>query len=182
MTTLRVGGATIEVVRGDIVKERVDAIVNAANNRLLGGGGVDGAIHRGAGPALLEECRKIGGCDTGDAVMTSAYSLPAEHIIHTVGPVWNGGRSGEPVLLARCHQRCVQLISEHALRSIAFPAISCGVYGYPANLAAAVAVRSLCAALTNGDRPKVELVRFVLFTEDVLEAYERAWEGFLAHG
>jgi O-acetyl-ADP-ribose deacetylase (regulator of RNase III) len=163
----------VQVQRGDITVERVDVIVNAANHRLLGGGGVDGAIHRAAGPGLLEECRKIGGCDTGDAVITGGYELPARHVIHTVGPIWNGGDDGEPALLARCHRRSMELATEHGLKSIAFPAISCGIYGYPPGLAASVALPAVQESMAQPGCT-VEEVRFVLFTKDVFGAFSHA--------
>jgi O-acetyl-ADP-ribose deacetylase (regulator of RNase III) len=163
----------LEAVRGDITEQEVDAIVNAANSSLLGGGGVDGAIHAAGGPEILEECRLLGGCDTGDAKVTTAGRLAARHVIHTVGPVWRGGDEGEPELLASCHRRALDVAAELGCRSIAFPAISTGVYGYPVELAAPVAV----AAVREAMRPPIELVRFVLFSDGHLTAFRGALKG-----
>jgi O-acetyl-ADP-ribose deacetylase len=160
----------IEAVRGDITEQAVDAIVNAANASLLGGGGVDGAIHRAGGPEILAECRELGGCATGDAKATTAGWLPARCVIHTVGPVWRGGAAGEAELLASCHRRALEVAVERGCRTVAFPAISTGVYGYPVQLAAPVAV----AAARDALRSPIELVRFVLFSQGHLEAFQRA--------
>jgi O-acetyl-ADP-ribose deacetylase (regulator of RNase III) len=165
----------IELVEGDITTLRVDAIVNAANTSLLGGGGVDGAIHRAAGPRLLEECRTIGGCPTGEARITRGYSLPARHVIHTVGPVWNGGKHGEDELLASCYRNSLALASKYGVRTIAFPAISTGVYRFPADRAAAIAVREVRAFLGSND--SVEKVTFVCFGPDARRAYQAALSG-----
>jgi O-acetyl-ADP-ribose deacetylase (regulator of RNase III) len=151
----------IEVVRGDITKQHVDVIVNAANSTLLGGGGVDGAIHRAAGPRLLEECRKLGGCATGEAKLTGAYELPAKYVVHTVGPVWRGGEHGEAGFLASCYRNALKLARGRRCSSLAFPAISCGVYGYPLDQAAGVSLAAVRDDLSRHDEPA--LVRWVLF-------------------
>ena len=163
----------LKLVQGDITKEPVDAIVNAANNRLLGGGGVDGAIHRAAGPQLLEECRTLGGCETGDAKLTRGYNLKAGHVIHTVGPVYKGGTRGEAEKLASCYRRSLEIASDRGLRSLAFPAISCGVYGFPIRDASRIAIRTVAAYCA--EHPEVEEVRFVLFSDQDLAAYEKAF-------
>ena len=174
--------AIIKTLKGDITKiTDVQAIVNAANNSLLGGGGVDGAIHRAAGPQLLAECRALHGCETGQAKITGAYNLPCEYVIHTVGPIWNGGRSKEEELLAGCYFNSMQLAQEHGIRSIAFPSISTGVYSYPVELAAKVAVRTVSRFLE--DNPdSFDLVEWVLFdsvTESVYEVCNECYHNTL---
>ena len=162
----------IQLTKEDITGIQADAIVNAANNSLLGGGGVDGAIHRAAGPELLAQCRGLGGCPTGEARITKGYNLPATWIIHTVGPVWLGGSQGEPELLARCYRNCFSLVREHGLRTIAFPAISTGVYGYPKEEAARIAIKETQRALT--ENKTLARVLFVCFNSDTRRAYEKA--------
>ena len=159
----------IAIVQGDITHQGVDAIVNAANNSLLGGSGVDGAIHRAAGPQLLEECRSLGGCDTGDAKITRGYNLPARWVIHTVGPVWSGGEANEDALLARCYRRCFDLAEEGQLKSIAFPAISAGAYGFPLGRAARIAVAEVKQLLEKA--ASVETVTFVCFNDQAYQVY-----------
>ena len=167
-----INNTRIEIVQGDITKEHVDAIVNAANSRLAGGGGVDGAIHRAGGPAIMEECRTLGGCDTGDAKITTGGNLPGKHVIHAVGPVYHGGAQGEAKLLASCYRRSLEIAVENDLKSVAFAAISCGVYGYPIPEAARIALTTVKSFVES--HPQIELVRFVLFSDDVLQTFRNA--------
>ena len=163
--------AKIEIVRGDITKLEVDAIVNAANTTLLGGGGVDGAIHRVAGPELLAECRTLGGCEPGEAKITRGYRLPARFVIHTVGPIWRGGNHGEPETLANCYRNSLALAAENEVKTAAFPAISCGAYGYPIQEAAQIALKTTREFLATTD--KIDKVIFVLWGEDIYEAWRK---------
>jgi O-acetyl-ADP-ribose deacetylase (regulator of RNase III) len=164
--------ARVEVVKGDITRLSVDAIVNAANVSLLGGGGVDGAIHRAAGPELLAECRTLGGCPTGEARITKGYDLSAKHVIHTPGPVWEGGGRGEEELLANCYRNVLALAALHGLRSVAFSAISTGIYGFPIDRAAAIALREIGRFLQANDT--LEKVSLVAFSRDVYDSYQQA--------
>jgi O-acetyl-ADP-ribose deacetylase (regulator of RNase III) len=170
----------MKLVQGDITKEDVDAIVNAANKSLLGGGGVDGAIHRVAGPDLLAECKALGGCETGDAKLTKGYRLKARHVIHTVGPVYKNGKSGEPEKLTGCYRRSLEIALEKGLTTLAFPAISCGVYGYPIEDASRIALRTVADFCTA--HPEIEEVHFVLFGDKDLAAYREAFEEIRKRG
>jgi O-acetyl-ADP-ribose deacetylase (regulator of RNase III) len=164
----------MKIVKGDITKEDVHAVVNAANKSLLGGGGVDGAIHRAAGPELVAECKTLGGCETGDAKLTKGYGLKARHVIHTVGPVYKTGKSGEPEKLANCYRRSLEVATARGLKTLAFPAISCGVYGYPIRDASRIALNTVadyCEA-----HPEIEEVRFVLFGDKDLAVYRETFD------
>lgn len=166
----------IQIVRGDITTEEVDAIVNAANESLLGGGGVDGAIHRAAGSQLLSECRALGGCPTGQARVTKGYRLPVNWVIHTVGPVWRGGEQGEPELLASCYRTSLAIARDHRCEVLAFPAISCGIYGYPLVDAARTSISTVLEELSQHDRPQV--VRWVMFDEAAFFAWSEVLASF----
>ena len=163
----------LEIVRNDITKMAVDAIVNAANRSRLGGGGVDGAIHRAAGPQLVAECRTLGGCETGEAKLTKGYRLPARYVIHTVGPIWHGGNSNEPAKLASCYRRSLEVAVENGIRSVAFPSVSTGVYSYPVEEAAEIAVRTV-KEFTGQHPDRFDLIEWVLFDRHTYEVYDQA--------
>ena len=173
---IKIHQSSLTLVQGDITKEQVDAIVNAANEQLMGGGGVDGAIHRAGGPAIMAECNEIraeqGGCPTGSAVITTGGHLPANHVIHTVGPIWRGGNAGEPKLLASCYRESLSLALKYGIKTVAFPSISTGIYGYPIDRAAGVAINAVKEFLEGHDG--IEEVRFVLFDDVTYAGYESA--------
>lgn len=171
--------AKITIIQDDITRVQVDAIVNPANNSLLGGGGADGAIHRAAGPALKAECSKLKGCRTGDAKITQGYNLPAKHVIHTVGPRWYGGGQGEAELLASCYRECLARAAENNIRSIAFPAVSCGVYGYPLQAGCKVAMQTVAEEITKYD--DIRKVIFCAFSEEVNQAFVEAMQSLQLH-
>ncbi len=173
----KVGHGKIELLEGDITEQETDAIVNAANRSLLGGGGVDGAIHRAAGPRLLAECRTLGGCETGDAKITKGYNLKAGHVIHTVGPIYHSAGKKAPELLASCYRRSLEVASENKLKSVAFPSISTGAYGYPIEEAAPIALKTVAEYLNS--HSDIQLVRFVLFGQEAYRAYEKALKDLL---
>ncbi len=173
-TARKIGAAVIDLVRGDITQQAVDAIVNAANGRLAGGGGVDGAIHRAGGPTIIEECRKIGGCPTGSAVATGAGRLRARHVVHAVGPVWRGGGRNEASLLTSAYRRSLEVVRELGAQSVAFPSIATGAYGYPIADAARIALTTVRDFLAGDPASGISLVRFVLFSDADLRVYERA--------
>jgi O-acetyl-ADP-ribose deacetylase (regulator of RNase III) len=175
----KIGKAVLELLQGDITEQDAEAIVNAANRSLLGGGGVDGAIHRAAGPQLLAECRTLGGCETGDAKITKGYKLKARHVIHTVGPIYHSDGKRAPELLASCYRRSLEVASENKLKSVAFPSISTGAYGYPLEEAAPIALKTVIDYLKA--HPDIQLVRFVLFGNDAYQAYEKALKDLLAY-
>jgi len=168
---IRIGNSRLVLKQGDITKEEVDAIVNAANPSLLGGGGVDGAIHRAGGPEILEQCKKLGGCKPGDAKITTGGRLKAKYVIHTVGPIWYGGKKDEPKILASAYRRSLEVASENHCKSVSFPSISTGAYGYPIHDAAKIALRTIMDYLK--DHPEIEEVRMVLFTNDDFQVYAR---------
>ena len=163
-----------KIEMGDITTYHVDAIANAANCSLLGGGGVDGAIHRAAGPGLLEECRGLGGCETGQAKITKEYQLPAKYVIHTPGPIWNGGAFGEPELLKNCYENCIRLAHKYGCRTLAFPSISTGIYGYPLEQASEIAVNAIREGLEK--YPDIEEILMICFSESVQKAYQKAYQ------
>lgn len=172
---IKINNTTLSLVMGDITLEETDAIVNAANSMLAGGGGVDGAIHRAGGPKIMEECRKIGGCPTGQAVITTGGNLKARYVIHTVGPVYRDGKRGEPELLASSYINSLKIVTERGIRSISFPSVSTGAYGYPIEEAARIALHTVIDCIKSGKAPG--LVRFVLFSDKDLKAYEEALKG-----